>query len=267
MMRTRASMSFVKRSAVMALIAAVMMGCGTQPQSAPRQGKPMLFLAGDSTMADQPQDKYPEHGWGQVLPEYLNDGIEIENHARNGRSTKSFIDEGRWQVVLDGVDEGDFVVIGFGHNDQKDYDETRYAAPWSDYRRNLERMVEEVRQRGGEPILVTAIRRRAFDENGRPEATLGDYPEATRAVAHEHQVPLVDLNVMTRQMLVEAGAEGSADIYMQIPPGEYANLPDGKDDNTHLQRAGALRVAALFVESVKRQGLPLARYLKTAPLE
>lgn len=254
-------MTLCKRGAVLGAIAAFMIGCATQPEGEPRR-TPTLFLVGDSTMADQPQDKYPEHGWGQMLPEYLTDGIELENHAKNGRSTKSFIDEGRWQAVLDALEAGDFVVIGFGHNDQKDYDETRYAAPWTDYRRNLERMVEEVRAQGGHPILVTSIRRRAFDEQGHPEATLGQYPDATRAVAYEHAVPLVDLNIMTRQMLVDAGVKGSADIYMQIAPGDYANLPDGKDDNTHLQRAGAMRVAGLFVESVKRQGLALARYLK-----
>jgi lysophospholipase L1-like esterase len=255
------STSFLHSLTPLLAAAALLVGCATQAP-VEETTKPTLFLVGDSTMADQPKEKYPETGWGQALPEYLTEGIEVENHAKNGRSTKSFIDEGRWEAVMERLQAGDFVVMGFGHNDQKDYDETRYAAPWTDYRANLERMVDEVLARGAKPILVTSIYRRAFTDDGQPEATLGDYPEVTRAVASERGVPLVDLNVMTRQLLLDAGVAGSANIYMQIPAGEYANLPDGKDDNTHLQRRGARQVAELFVQGVRRQSLPLADYIR-----
>ncbi len=255
------STSLIHRLTLFFAVAALLAGCATQGP-AEEDTKPTLFLVGDSTMADQPKDKYPEMGWGQALPEYLTEGITVENHAKNGRSTKSFIDEGRWEAVMEKLQPGDFVVMGFGHNDQKDYDETRYAAPWGDYRVNLERMVDDVLARGARPILVTSIYRRAFADNGQPEATLGDYPEVTRAVASERGVPMVDLNVMTRQLLLDTGVEGSADIYMQIPAGEYANLPDGKDDNTHLQRRGARQVAELFVQGARRQSLPLAEYFR-----
>jgi len=227
---------------------------------APNQ--PTLFLVGDSTMADQPEEKYPEQGWGQALPEFLSDAIALENHARNGRSTRSFTDEGRWDVVLERLQPGDFVVIGFGHNDQKSDDPNRYAAPWRAYREYLETMVDDALARGARPILVTSIYRRQFDEEGLPEASLGEYPEVVRAVAIERQVPLVDLNVKTRQLLVEEGVMGSADIYMQIEPGAYDTLPEGKDDNTHLQERGARIVAGLFVEDVKRQDLPLGLYFQ-----
>ncbi len=254
--------TWAKVLGTLALAAAVVTGC-TATEQTPMQSKPTLFLVGDSTMADQPAEKHPEQGWGQALPEFLSSDIELENHAKNGRSTKSFVDEGRWQAVKDSLKPGDFVVIGFGHNDQKDQDETRYAAPWSDYRDYLETMVDDVRAAGAQPMLVTSIYRRKFDAEGLPEATLGDYPEVTRAVASERDVPLVDLNVKTRDMLVEAGVEGSADIYMQIEPGAYDTLPEGKDDNTHLQVRGAKRVAEMFVDEVKARELPLASYLVT----
>lgn len=249
--------------AVLSLLStALLSGCATDQNEPDR---PTLFLVGDSTMADQPETKFPEQGWGQALPLFLTSGITLENHAKNGRSTKSFMDEGRWQVIADRLEPGDLVVIGFGHNDQKDYDESRYAEPWTDYRHNLETMIHEAMANGARPILVTSIYRRKFDDQGVPEATLGDYPEVTRAVASERGVPLVDLNVQTRAMLLDEGVEGSADLYMQIEPGAYANLPEGKDDNTHLQVRGARRVAEMFVAEVRRQALPLARYLVDAP--
>lgn len=234
-------------------------GCVIEEEAS--QMGPTLFLVGDSTMADQPEEKHPEQGWGQALPEFLTDDISLENHARNGRSTKSFIDEDRWQAVMDTLQAGDFVVIGFGHNDQKSEDPTRYSAPWKGYRKNLEMMVDDVLARGARPILVTSIYRRQFDEEGVPRASLGDYPEVTRAVAIEREIALVDLNAKTRELLLDTGVEGSANIYMQIPPGVYPNLPEGKDDNTHLQVEGARRVAELFVTEVKAKSLPLAQYL------
>jgi lysophospholipase L1-like esterase len=245
--------------AVCALIFALG-GCATQ-ETAPDAG-PTLFLMGDSTMALQPEHKYPEWGWGQAMPDLLGPGIGLQNHAMNGRSTKSFVDEGRWDAVLEALKPGDFVVIGFGHNDQKIQDPNRYAEAWTDYRAYLERFVDEVRAKGAEPMLVTSIYRRKFDEANQPVATLGDYPEVTRAVAAERSVALIDLNAFTRQMLAEAGPEVSMDIYLHVAPGDYPNLPEGKQDDTHLQVAGARLVARLFVAEVQNQDLPLARWLK-----
>jgi hypothetical protein len=122
--------------------------------------------------------------------------------------------------------------------------------------------VDEARDRGAEPILVTSIYRRAFDEDGKPIATLGDYPEVTRAVAVERAVALIDLNTFTRQMLVQAGPELSRELYMHVAPGDYPHLPDGAEDDTHLQVAGARLVAKLFVAEVQNQDLPLSRWLK-----
>lgn len=214
-------------------------------------------------MADQPEHKYPEHGWGQMLPEFLTAGIRLQNHAMNGRSTKSFRDEGRWQAVMNQLNAGDLVVIGFGHNDQKREDPTRYAEPWTDYRANLIRYIEEARSKGADVILVTSIRRRHFDDQGSLQKTLGDYPAVARQVAKDMSVSLVDLNQLTADWLTEIGPTASKQLYMHAAPGQYVNLPpEGKQDNTHLQVEGARQVAGLFVADVKRQQLRLAKWLR-----
>lgn len=239
--------------------------CALAACAAQQQGvePPTLFLVGDSTMADQPEHKYPEHGWGQVLPELLAPGVKMQNHAMNGRSTKSFRAEGRWQVVIDQLQAGDLVVIGFGHNDQKSEDPTRYAEADTDYRANLTQYIAEARAQGAEVILVTSIRRRKFDEQGNLTETLGHYPRVAREVAAVASVPLVDLNQLTAELLARTGPEASKGLYMHAAPGQYANLPpEGKQDDTHLQVEGARQVAGLFVADVKRQQLRLARWLK-----
>ena len=242
------------------LMVCLLAACAIQPDTS---SHPTLFLVGDSTMADQPEHKYPEHGWGQMLPEFLTPGIRLQNHAMNGRSTKSFRDEGRWQAVMDQLTEGDMVVIGFGHNDQKSQDPSRYAEPWTDYRANLTRYINEARSKGAEVILVNSIRRRHFDDQGALQETLGDYPAVARQVAKEMSVPLVDLNQLTAEWLTGAGPAASIQLYMHTAPGQYANLPpEGKQDNTHLQVEGARQVAGLFVADVKRQQLRLAKWLK-----
>lgn len=242
------------------LMGCVLAACHSQPT---KTSSPTLFLVGDSTMADQPLTKHPEQGWGQALPDFLQDGIDLQNHAMNGRSTKSFRDEGHWQVVMDQLKAGDFIVIGFGHNDQKIQDPARYAEAGTDYRANLASYIDEAQVRNAQVILVTSIQRRQFDDDGKLEETLGDYPAVARKVARDKHVPLVDLNVLTAALLNEVGVEASTALYMHTAPGQYSNLPpEGKQDNTHLQAAGAKKVAGLFVTEVKRQTLPLAVWLK-----
>lgn len=244
------------------LLTLVLGACGTvsEPINA---AAPTLFLVGDSTMANQPEEKYPEQGWGQALPLYLADGIRLQNHAMNGRSTKSFRDEGRWLPVLEQLKAGDWVVIGFGHNDQKIEDPARYAEPWSDYRANLTRYIDEAQAKGAQVILLTSIPRRNFAADGNLTHTLGDYPAAARQVARDKQVSLVDMNQLASAMVQSEGEAASTQLYMHAPPGQYPNLPpEGKQDNTHMQLAGAQKVAGLFVAEVKRQALPLAQWLK-----
>ena len=132
-----------------------------------QQNEITIFMIGNSTMANKPYDEgNPEKGWGQILPLYFKEGVRIENHAVNGRSTKSFLDQGRWEVVKEKIKPGDYVIIEFGHNDAKKEDSTRFADANTTYRWNLEKFVNETVERGGIPILATPIVRRRFDEQG-----------------------------------------------------------------------------------------------------
>lgn len=222
-----------------------------------------VFLIGDSTMADKPDpDTNPERGWGQLLPRFLDDGAVVRNHAVNGRSTKSFLDEGRWAAVLAELRPGDYVLIQFGHNDQKNQDPARYTNPYSGYRRNLERFVRETRGRGATPVLLSSIVRRNFNASGVLEDTHGVYPWVARQVAREMEVPFVDLQLLTEDLVLRAGAEGSKALYVWTAPGEYAMYPEGRRDDTHLSVRGATEVARLAAQGLRDAGVPLARHLR-----
>ena len=158
-----------------------------------------VYLVGDSTMADKPTpETNPERGWGQLLPHFFDEHVAIHNHAVNGRSTKSFIDEGKWGAVEHALKPGDYVFIQFGHNDEKVEDSARYAAPYTAYRKNLERFVAETRAKGATPILFTPIVRRKFNAQGTLEDTHGAYPLVVREVARDLNVALVDLQTLDR---------------------------------------------------------------------
>ena len=216
-----------------------------------------FFLVGDSTMADKPYvGSNPEKGWGQVFPLYFKEGIRFENHAVNGRSTKSFRAEGRWDVVMDRIKPGDYVIVEFGHNDQKINAEDRYAFADSTYRDNLVRYVEEVREKGGKPVLATPISRRSFDENGVLTDTHG------REVATEMHVPLFDLHAKTIGMIEQFGLEKSKELFLHYRPGNYSQFPEGREDNTHLSPTGAFKVCDLAVVELKRELPELVKFLK-----
>lgn len=223
----------------------------------------IIYMVGDSTMANKPYNKgNPEKGWGQVFPLYFKEGIKIENHAKNGRSSKSFRDEGLWDIVLEKIKPGHYVIITFGHNDQKQDSPERYSAPDTDYRKNLERYVRETRNKGGIPVLATPIMRRRFDENGKLYDTHGRYPEVVREIAKEKNVPLLDLHKQTEMLLKAYGEERSKELFLHIQPGEYASLPQGKEDDTHLSAIGAFRVCDLAIEEIKLVVPEWVPYLK-----
>ncbi len=223
-----------------------------------------VYMIGDSTMADKPLDTgNPERGWGQLLPRYFNEYATIDNHSVNGRSSKSFIDEGRWQTVLDSIKAGDFLIIQFGHNDEKDYDSTRYTTPFGTYKANLEMFIAKSREKGAKPILCTPIMRRRFDENGKFFDTHGEYPDAVRLTAKEQQVPLVDMHVLSKELIVSKGPEGSKELFLWFGPDAFPCCPDGKQDDTHFCEYGAIEMAGLFAKDIKKQNLSLAKWLVT----
>ena len=227
------------------------------------QKKPTLFLIGDSTMANKENpDKNPEHGWGQVLNQFFTTGIEIQNHAMNGRSSKSFRTEGRWAAIEKQLKKGDFVIIQFGHNDQKVKDSTKFTNPYTQYRANLERYVKETRAKGAIPILMTSIVRRNFNENGVLIDTHKEYPLVVRMVANDLNVPFVDMQLLTEQLEIAYGPENSKKLHLHLKEGEEPYYPKGKDDDTHLSKLGADLEAKLAADSLKKLKTGLEKFIK-----
>ena len=221
-----------------------------------------IFLVGDSTMANKLPFDAPETGWGTILPQYFSDAVDIQNHAVNGRSTKSFRSEGRWATIMERMRPGDWVLIQFGHNDSKEADTTRYAAPQTDFRKNLTRFIAETRAKGGNVVLLTPVMRRRFDENSHFFDTHGEYPQAVKDVAKAMQVPLIDLHAKSRAIIEKAGAEGSKRLFMHLPGKMYTKFPDGKVDDTHFSAYGATVMAGLVAEGIRETGTPLSGLLK-----
>ena len=221
-----------------------------------------IYLIGDSTMADKPLIGTAERGWGQVFPLFFRIGVAVENHARNGRSTKSFIAEGRWQTVYEKLKPGDWAFIQFGHNDAKKEDSSRYAPARTDYKRNLLRFVNDARSKGAHPILCTPVSRRQFDKDGKLVDTHGEYPVVVRELAAEEKVPMIDVHAKSMRWLSSIGAEESKKAFVWIKPGFFTANPAGREDNTHFNETGALKVAGLVAEGLKELNVPLAKELK-----
>ncbi len=220
-------------------------------------------MAGDSTMSNKPlRPAFPERGWGQMLPLYFLNTVRIENHAANGRSTKSFQTEGRWRKLIEDVQPGDFVIIQFAHNDEKTNNGARVTEPFGSFKQNLERFVREVREKQGVPILATPIARRRFDAGGKFFDTHGEYPEAVRRVAAEQKAPLLELHTRTVELLQQLGPELSLKLFCHAAPGEYAKAPKGLNDDTHLSPTGASRVCDLAVEEIAAKVPELAAHLR-----
>jgi len=216
-----------------------------------------IHLAGDSTMAIKRAEKRPETGWGEFLAEQFQPGaVTVDNRAMNGRSTRTFIEEGRWSALIEATEPGDIVLIQFGHNDQSVEKPDRYTPP-ADYARNLDRFVAEVRAKGATPVLLTPVARRRFDEEGRVVASHGEYPDLVRALAAREHVAFIDMERRSAAALQEAGVEGSKALLLWLAPGENANYPQGVQDNTHFSPKGAQRMAREFAGVLRESGLAL----------
>jgi lysophospholipase L1-like esterase len=226
------------------------------------KGPITVYLAGDSTMAQKLPEKRPETGWGEELQKYFDERrVVVENHAQNGRSTKSFIAEGRWQAIVAKLKPGDYVLIQFGHNDESKEKGDRYTPP-EDYRKNLVRFVADVREKKAIPVLLTPVMRRRFDKDGVFQDTHGEYPDIVRGVAREQKVALIDMHRKSERVLKQYGPEESRKLFLQLKPGENPNYPKGVEDNTHFSPLGAGIMASLAVEGIKEQKIGLAKFLK-----
>ena len=244
-----------------------------------------IFVIGDSTAAEKSNYKTsPERGWGMVLQGCFDDKIIVDNHAVNGRSSLSFINEGRWQKVLDKIKPGDYVFIQFGHNDEKPKPD-RHTDPGSTFDANLAKYVNETRAKGGIPVLFNAVVRRCYysgelknddDEKLRNKKydgkelinsdtlidTHGAYVVAPRHVAKALNVPFVDATKVTHDIETSMGIEGSRKLHMWFLPGENPQVPAGKKDNTHYNIYGARIVANALADEIGRQVPALKKHVR-----
>ncbi|MFN4312720.1 MAG: rhamnogalacturonan acetylesterase [Chitinophagaceae bacterium] len=219
-----------------------------------------VFLAGDSTMSIKQSKAWPETGWGMPFAGFFDSAVEVRNKAMNGRSTRTFITEGRWKNIVDEMRAGDFVFIQFGHNDESAEKKDRYTPPDS-FRLNLMLFINDVRNKKGYPVLFTPVSRRRF-KDGKAVATHETYSKLVREVAAETAVTCIDLDSLSISLYQKVGEEPSRMLFLQLQPGEHPNYPEGKMDNTHFNELGARLVAQLVLAEVKNKIPKLAAHIR-----
>jgi len=205
---------------------------------------PTIYLLGDSTVCDQPSEPY--NSWGQMLTRFFKPAIAIANHAESGESMRSSLAAHRLDKVLSTMKPGDYLIIQYGHNDEKEKGEGIGA--FTSYKSDLKKFVDEARKRGGHPVLVTPVQRRSFDAAGKITNSHGDYPEAVRQLAKEENVPLIDLNAMSKLLYEAWGLDFSKQAF-------------APNDNTHHNNYGSYELAKCIVAGIKTAKIGLANYL------
>jgi len=225
----------------------------------PPKKKITVYLIGDSTMCDYEPQRAPLTGWGMPFAHFFDSSVVIDNRAKGGRSTRTFLAEGRWQLVSENLRAGDYVFIQFGHNDEarEEKYKDRYT-PVPDYKTNLIKFIVETKAKGAQPVLVTPVTRMRFNKEGNVMETHVEYTAAIYEVAKQYGVPLIDLDKKSRGVLQALGPERSKWLFMQLEPGEHPGYPEGQKDNTHFNDYGARRMAELVISGVRENGLELA---------
>ncbi len=232
---------------------------------APPPHKTTVYLIGDSTMANKVRATFPETGWGMPLGTFFDTTVVVDNRAQNGRSTRTFLAENRWQPVVHALQPGDYVFIQFGHNDESTTHPDRYTPPDA-YRQNLIKFVTETRSRQATPILLTPVTRRYFDKEGHIKETHPLYSAATLAVAKDYRVMVVDMDKLSRELMQQLGDESSKLLFLHLAPGDHPNYPLGRADNTHFNEVGARKMAQLAVNDLRAQHLVLVEQHLAKPL-
>ena len=220
-----------------------------------------IFMAGDSTMSIKNVKDYPETGWGMPFSYFFDETVVVENRAKNGRSTKTFISEGLWKGIIEELSAGDYVIIQFGHNDQSKHKTDRYTPP-DDFKENLTLFINQTISKNATPILMTPITRRYFSEDGKIKDTHPIYADLVREVADETKVIFIDMEKITQNYFQALGDEQSALRFMHIKANLHPNYPNGIKDNTHLNALGAREVAQLVLTELKKVNHALAKLLR-----
>ncbi len=212
-----------------------------------------LFIVGDSTVQFNDITTYPQMGWGQMLHLYLESPLEINNYAKNGRSSKSFFNEGRLKAVEEQIQSGDLLLIQFGHNDEKE-DEERHTDPFGSFESYLEKYVKVALDHGAKPILISPLTRRRFKNGSVPEGIHMAYPEAMKTYAESQEIAYIPLYEESRLLLEEKGEEASKAWFLHYPSGQYSSFPNGVEDDTHLSVEGAVTFAGIIAKHLKHLG-------------
>jgi lysophospholipase L1-like esterase len=219
-----------------------------------------IYLVGDSTISIKEVRAYPETGWGMPFAYFFDSTIEVDNRAKNGRSTRTFISENLWQPVSDALQPGDYVFIQFGHNDESKEKTDRYTTP-EQYKANITRFVNETRAKGATPILLTPVSRRKFKE-GKAVETHEVYSPLVRELAKSLNTPFIDLDAKSLELYQKMGEETSKLLFLQLQPGEHPNYPEGKIDNTHFSELGARLIAQIVLKEVRTMDLDLKQHIR-----
>jgi lysophospholipase L1-like esterase len=225
----------------------------------PPKKKIKVYMIGDSTMCEYEAKRQPLTGWGMPFKYFFDSTVQIDNRARGGRSTRTFLNERRWQPIADSLQEGDYVLMQFGHNDEAK--EEKYKdrfTPVPDYKTNLIKFINEARAKKAIPVIITPVSRMRFDKEGKQEETHTEYTAACYEVAKEFKVPLVDLDKMSRELYNRLGPTGTKLLFMQLEPGENPSYPEGQKDNTHFNEYGARRIAELVLQGLQENHIDLA---------
>jgi len=221
----------------------------------PPKKKITVWLIGDSTMSVKETKTYPETGWGMPFVYFFDSTVKVDNRAQNGRSTRTFMQENRWQPVVDALQEGDYVFVQFGHNDEVSTKKS-YTTE-EEFKKNLVKYITDTRSKKAIPVLLTPVARRLFDSLGNVKGTHDVYAQIVRNVAKENNVPLIDLDKKGQELLQALGVEKSKLLFNQLAPGEHPNYPQGKEDNTHFNELGARMIAQIVLKEIKELHLEL----------
>jgi len=219
-----------------------------------------VWMIGDSTMSVKETKAYPETGWGMPFQYFFDSTVRIQNLAKNGRSTKTFIAEGLWKIAEDGMKEGDYLIIQFGHNDESKEKTDRYTTP-EEYKANLLRFIATAQAKKALPILLTPVSRRKFDKNGNAMPTHEEYSALVKQVAAQTKAPFIDLDAKSLAYYQQLGEDKSKLMFMQLEPGEHPNYPEGKIDNTHFTELGARKIAQIVLNEMKALNIELVNHV------
>lgn len=219
-------------------------------------------MIGDSTMCEYTADRSPLTGWGMPFAGFFDSSIVIDNRARGGRSTKTFISENRWQPIADSIQAGDFVLIQFGHNDEarEEKYKDRYT-PVADYKINLTRFIKETLDKKGSPVLITPVARLNFDKEGKIRESHKEYAAAVREVGKLTNTPVIDLDERSRELLQQLGSANAKLLFMNLDSADNPHYPAGQKDNTHFNEYGARLMAQLVLKEMKSLKIGLAEHI------